>query len=605
MKPGPRATGRAVVAAAALISATFATSWPLVAQEVAVEDLERQAPEPVAPPPVPSEPAAVPAAPPGPAELEAAAETRYLEGDIAGAAALYRQLAVGTSDATERMRLLVAAAWLEHQLGRTTEAQELLQQGLADVPGYPFQSQNYSQEFVDLYERARQRALGERRQRAGELVQRSLREIAADELPRARTTLQQALALSPEEPFALFNLALVEMRAGNRDVAIAGFERLLALEAGRPGSVPVEVRAPALASLGLLYYDKEFYEDSRRFLEQATALDPGAPRTWNNLGLALRRLGDNAAAEAAFRRALELAPGDPQVANNLGLLLLGAQRHGEAVTLLTDATTRSPGDAALWLNLGLAQRGADDRTGAAASLARVMALDADNRLGSAARAATYLAVVRYEQGDGAGAVEAARQALGWNPADIEAHVYLGLGLHMTGDLAGARDAFQAAARLDPTRAEVHNNLGTALVALGDLPAAEAAFRQALAIRPAFPEAQANLDQVVAQIADAATNPPRGGRDRPARRNKPMGVRFDENDFSYLGINGALVESVAGESPASKAGLRKGDIVLGVDGRKVEGPQELLRYVAGVSDKNYVELDIVREGRPQRIRVEIY
>jgi Tfp pilus assembly protein PilF len=605
--PAPRATCAAAAAALALCLGAVTSEARLAAQEVVVEELDRQAPEPLAPPPD----AAVvppPGAPQTPAELETAAEAKYLEGDLAGAAAMYRQLAVATTQPRERMRLLVATAWLEHQLGRSGEAFDLLRQGLVDVPDFPFQAQNYAQEFVDLYNRARDKAVGERRQRSNDLVQRSLREIAGDDLGRARATLQQALALAPEDPFALFNLALVDMRSGQREAAIAGFERLLALEAGRPGSVPPEVRAPALASLGLLYYDKEFYEDARRYLQQSVALDAEAPRSWNNLGLTLRRLGDAAGAETAFRRALALSPADPQVANNLGLVLLAEQRHGEAVALLTGATQKAPADTALWLNLALAQRGQGDRAGAASSLGRVLEIDAGNRQGTAARASTYLAIVRYEQGDVAGAAEAARQSLAWSPADVEAWVYLGLALQGVDDAAGARDAFAQAVQLDPTRAEVHNNLGTALVALSDLPGAEAAFRQALAIRPGFPEAQANLDQVAQQIAQARENPAaaeRARQDQPARRNKSLGVRFDDNDFSYLGIKGALVESVMGDSPAARAGLRKGDVVLGVDGRKIEGPQELLRYVARVTDKDYVELDVVRDGKPRRIRVDIY
>ena len=576
--------------------------------QVTGEDLGQPAPAPtpMAPPPV-APPVAAPAAP----TLEQQAEEKYAAGDLEGAAALYRQLAVATSAPPERLRLLVAAAWLEQQLGHPEVAYDLLRQGLTDFPEYPFQPQNYSQEFVDVYLKARDRAVADRKQRANELVQRSLREIGADDLQRARATLVQALALAPDDPFGLFNLGLVEMRSGKRDAAVAQFERLIAVEGGKPGTVPKEVHSSALTTLGSLYYDKDFQEDARRYLEQAAALDPASARTWNQLGLVLRKSGDAAGAERAFRKALEIEPQHPQAANNLALLFISAQRWGDAVTLLTGVTARNGGDALAWLNLGLAQRGAGDRVAAATSLQRVIALDGDNRQGMAARAASYLAVVRYEQQDNAGAVAAARQAIGFRQDDVEAWIYLGLAQRLQNDLAGARDSFQRALALDPARPEVYNNLGTVLIPLGDLAGAEAAFRQALTLRPGFAEAQSNLDQVLArQLAaqlsntTASSTKPDSGRSR--RQPKSFGVRFSDADFTYLGIQGAVVESVVSDSPAERGGVRKGDVVLGVDGKPVEGPQALLRYLRNLTgERDYVELDILREGAPKRLRVDMF
>jgi Flp pilus assembly protein TadD len=299
------------------------------------------------------------------------------------------------------------------------------------------------------------------------------------------------------------------------------------------------------------------------------------------------------------------------VANNLALLFIAAQRWSDAVTLLGGVTTRSAGDALAWLNLGLAQRGAGDRVAAAAALQRVLTLDGENKLGLAARAAAYLAIVRYEQGDGAGAAAAARQAIAWRPDDVDAWIFLGLGQGMQKDFAGARDSFQRAAALDPARPEIHNNLGTALVSLSDLAGAEAAFRQALTIRPGFAEAQSNLDQVLARqlasqlgTASATSSKPESGRAR--RQPKPFGVRFSDADFTYLGIQGAVVASVSAQSPAEKAGLRRGDVVLGVDGKPIEGPQQLLRYLRNLSgERDYVEMDVLREGHPRRLRVDMF
>lgn len=58
---------------------------------------------------------------------------------------------------------------------------------------------------------------------------------------------------------------------------------------------------------------------------------PGYPPVWNNLGIALRRSGDPAAAETAIRRGLGLAGGDTEAAlSNLGNVLRDQGRLAEA-----------------------------------------------------------------------------------------------------------------------------------------------------------------------------------------------------------------------------------------------------------------------------------
>ena len=55
-------------------------------------------------------------------------------------------------------------------------------------------------------------------------------------------------------------------------------------------------------------------------LVRASALDPGNPDAYNNLGNAFLTLGRQTEARAAYRRCLELAPGHPQAAANLKTL---------------------------------------------------------------------------------------------------------------------------------------------------------------------------------------------------------------------------------------------------------------------------------------------
>ncbi len=94
-----------------------------------------------------------------------------------------------------------------------------------------------------------------------------------------------------------------------------------------------------------LYYSNRGAErirdgDSRgafELLETATRLDPELSDAWVNYGVAVRRLGRTAAAEAAFRRALELDPHEASAFQNLAALLKLLGRHAEAADLLAVA----------------------------------------------------------------------------------------------------------------------------------------------------------------------------------------------------------------------------------------------------------------------------
>ena len=73
--------------------------------------------------------------------------------------------------------------------------------------------------------------------------------------------------------------------------------------------------------------------------------------------------------------------------------------------------------------------------------------------------------------------------------------------------------------------------------------------------------------------------------------------------NYFGVpEGALlINNVRDNSPASKAGLRAGDIILEVDGQAVKGDFDLIRAIGARTDGD-VELVIVRDKNRQTIRV---
>jgi serine protease Do len=68
--------------------------------------------------------------------------------------------------------------------------------------------------------------------------------------------------------------------------------------------------------------------------------------------------------------------------------------------------------------------------------------------------------------------------------------------------------------------------------------------------------------------------------------------------------GVVIESVVEGSPAEKAGVQKGDVIVAVDEQPVAAPQELTRRIVATPPGTRVELSIVRKGRPVRVPVEL-
>ncbi len=66
--------------------------------------------------------------------------------------------------------------------------------------------------------------------------------------------------------------------------------------------------------------------------------------------------------------------------------------------------------------------------------------------------------------------------------------------------------------------------------------------------------------------------------------------------------GALVSSLVKEGPSSKAGVKRGDVVLSLNGKPVEGPRALSRMAARISPGRKVKLKIFRNGKSMDITV---
>jgi hypothetical protein len=69
-------------------------------------------------------------------------------------------------------------------------------------------------------------------------------------------------------------------------------------------------------------------------------------------------------------------------------------------------------------------------------------------------------------------------------------------------------------------------------------------------------------------------------------------------------SGALVSTVVEGSPAAKAGIRPGDVIVRFDGKPVADPRVLSTVVAGAEVGKRVEVGVIRDGKPQALRVSV-
>jgi serine protease Do/serine protease DegQ len=68
--------------------------------------------------------------------------------------------------------------------------------------------------------------------------------------------------------------------------------------------------------------------------------------------------------------------------------------------------------------------------------------------------------------------------------------------------------------------------------------------------------------------------------------------------------GAVVSQVVPGSPAERAGLRPGDVVVGVNGKLLRGVAQLRNVVGLHRIGETIRLDVVRDGAPLTLRLEV-
>ena len=128
------------------------------------------------------------------------------------------------------------------------------------------------------------------------------------------------------------------------------------------------------------------------------------------------------------------------------------------------------------------------------------------------------------------------------------------------------------------------------------------------------DARGRVVGVTSQIATAGAGGNVGiGFAVPAntvREVLPALSRGEQIRRPYLGVStaphsqGAAILEAAGGGPAAVAGLRTGDVITGIDGTRVDDPDDVSDAVSAKDPGDEIEVEIVRDGERRTLTVEL-
>jgi serine protease Do len=75
-------------------------------------------------------------------------------------------------------------------------------------------------------------------------------------------------------------------------------------------------------------------------------------------------------------------------------------------------------------------------------------------------------------------------------------------------------------------------------------------------------------------------------------------------FGLTDSHGALVGDVSADGPSAKAGLKRGDVITGLNGQKVEDANDLRLRISETAPNTPVQLSVVRDGQQKQINVTL-
>ena len=226
---------------------------------------------------------------------------------------------------------------------------------------------------------------------------------------------------------------------------------------------------------------------ARDFFAASVRADPREARAHNNLGNALRDLGELEAALLSYDYALDLDPGLIEGYTNRAIVALQRSMFGQALADCDIALGLRPNYPEAWLNHGSALQGLGRLDAALESFGRAIALRPGYAPAHEARGTLLQALGRFGE-----AVASLRRARALDPTLAQAQLQLGIALRKLDRLDDAELQLDQAIAREPGSATAHAERGYLMIAQARYDQAADSLTHAIALRPDDGEAQNGL-----------------------------------------------------------------------------------------------------------------
>lgn len=268
--------------------------------------------------------------------------------------------------------------------------------------------------------------------------------------PRAEELIRRAIAVHPL-PVMWKNLSAVLQSVGRTEESLQALYQAWQL-------APEDLQAGL--DVAAAHIERQQWRDAQRVLEQLLTHAPDWAVGLLNLGNCHKNLGDKAAAEACYKRALALAPDMPEVYSNYGALMAETDRAAESIALHERAVALRPDVGHFAYNLGNAYWSAGRRGDALTAFEKAAALD---------------------------------------PTSINAVMNLATALQAAGQLDQALAMWRRAEAIDPNKAQIYSNIGSLCLDVRRYEEALAYLRRALTLDPNAFNAWTTASHVLLQL----------------------------------------------------------------------------------------------------------